>query len=252
MVALAELVAHLDQLLDTPRQGDFCPNGLQVEGSKEVRRLVTGVTASRELFEKAQDLGADAILVHHGIFWKGWEPRISGLMKGRVGFLLEHGISLISYHLPLDRHPELGNNAQILKRLELEPIGGFAPYQGQPVGSLGTLARPLEAEAFFKKIGEVFQTVPLRFAFGPESIERVAVLSGKGDHDFEKAAAAGADLFLTGEAGVSTRDLARELGVHYVAAGHHATERFGVQAVGAHLAETFDLEHSYLEVPNPV
>lgn len=252
MTKLADLAQFLDRELDSPAQADFCPNGVQVEGKATVSKVVCGVTACMELFQAAADKGADLVVVHHGLFWKGWEPRIQGVMGARIRFLLEHGISLIGYHLPLDRHPKHGNNAQLAERLGVDEWEGIAPYAGRPVGLVGDLGQPLTAADFEKRLEEVFEDVPLRFAFGPEVIQRVGVLTGKGDHDFQAAIDAGADAYVTGEAGVSTRELAREAGVHFFAPGHHATERFGVMALGRLLHQTYGLEWEYVDVENPV
>lgn len=252
MASRDEIVAFLDQHLEAPGQADFCPNGVQVEGAAEVTKVVTGVTACMELFEAARDRGAQMVLVHHGMFWSGWEPRVKGWMKARIRFLIDHDISLVGYHLPLDRHAEDGNNAQVADRLHLRARRGFAPYKGVPVGMVGELPEPVSAEAFGKTVGEIFGREPLAFPYGPPAISTVAVLTGKGDHDIEGAHLAGADAYITGEAGVSTREHAREAGIHFYAAGHHATERWGVQALGDRLAGKFGLAHEYVDITNPV
>ncbi len=252
MARLDEVVGALDRELEAAPQADFCPNGLQVEGRGEVTRVVVGVTACLELFEAARVRRAELVVVHHGIFWNGWEPRIKGAMRRRLVALLDAGISLAAYHLPLDRHPVLGNNAQIADRLGLSDRTGIAPYRGVPVGMIGNLAEPVPAHRFEARVAEVFGTAPRVFPFGPETVRRVAVLSGKGDHDLPAAIDAGADAYLTGEAGVSTRETAREAGIHYLAAGHHATERFGVMALGKFLEERFGLPWDFVEVENPV
>lgn len=252
MASLTDLIAHLDAFLEAPQQPDFCPNGLQVQGAPEVSRVVTGVTACRELIEAAVERQAHMVLVHHGLFWSGWEPRIQGIMRSRIRLLLDHDISLVAYHLPLDRHLVVGNNACIARALGVTPTGGFAAYKGNPVGMVGELAEPMERQAFGDRVASVYGSSCLRFEYGPETIRRVAILSGKGDHDIQGAMDAGADAYLTGEAGVSTREHAREGGISFYAAGHHATERGGVQALGDYLAETQGLEVEYVEVENPV
>lgn len=251
MAALAEVMRYLDEALDAPRQADFCPNGLQVEGRAEVTRVLLGVTICRELIEAARAGGYDLILVHHGLFWNGWEPRITGVMRARIAGLVEGGISLGAFHLPLDRHPVLGNNAQIADRLGLSARRGIAPYRGDPVGLAGDLPAPMPADELEARLGTLFGGLRASFKFGGPAVRTVGVLSGKGDHDFKAAIAAGCDAYLTGEAGVSTREEAREAGVHYFAAGHHATERFGVQALGPLLEARFGLPFRFHEVENP-
>jgi dinuclear metal center YbgI/SA1388 family protein len=249
---LTEGMGYLDEYLDAPRQADFGPNGLQVEGRPEVTKVLLGVTVCRELIEAAAAGGYDLVLVHHGLFWSGWEPRITGVMKSRVAALLGGGISLAAFHLPLDRHPVVGNNAQIADRLGLTGRRGIAPYRGEAVGLAGDLPAPMPAAELEARLTSLFGPLRTSFRFGPEAVRTIGVLSGKGDHDLKHAIASGCDAYLTGEAGVSTREEAREAGVHDFAAGHHATERFGVQALGPLLEARFGLPFRFHEVENPV
>lgn len=250
MVKLHELTAYVDQLLRSREISDYCPNGLQVEGRAEVRKIVSGVTASLALLEAAAAAGADLILVHHGYFWKGEPPPVVGMKACRLRLLLREDISLLAYHLPLDVHPELGNNAQLGKRLGLEIEdsidGGPAPLIWR-----GRLPEPLPAAEFGARLGEVLQRAPLHVPAGPAEIRTVAWCSGAGQRFIEQAAAAGVDAFFSGEISEPTTHIARECGLHYFAAGHHATERFGVQALGEHLAERFGLSHQFIDIDNP-
>jgi dinuclear metal center YbgI/SA1388 family protein len=250
---LHRLVAELDELLDAERGSDYCPNGLQVEGRSEVRRLVTGVSASRELFELAAARGADAVLVHHGILWNTAEPpRITGSYRERLRILLEHGLSLIAYHLPLDRHPELGNAAQLARRLGLEELEPFGEHAGAPTGVCGVFPEPVEAEEFFAAIAEACERQPLVFPGGGEMVASVGIVTGGAQREFHRAVADGLDAFVTGEATEWVLHQAAEDGVHYVAAGHYATERFGIRALGRWIADSHSLEVEFIDLPNPV
>jgi dinuclear metal center YbgI/SA1388 family protein len=250
---LHRLVAELDELLDAERGSDYCPNGLQVEGRSEVRRLVTGVSASRELFELAAARGADAVLVHHGILWNTAEPpRITGSYRERLRILLEHGLSLIAYHLPLDRHPELGNAAQLARRLGLEELEPFGEHAGAPTGVCGVFPEPVEAEEFFAAIAEACERQPLVFPGGGEMVASVGIVTGGAQREFHRAVADGLDAFVTGEATEWVLHQAAEDGVHYVAAGHYATERFGIRALGRWIADSHGLEVEFIDLPNPV
>jgi len=241
-----ELAAYLDGLLEASRFRDYCPNGLQVEGRVEVRRLVCGVTASQALLEAARATGADAVLAHHGWFWRGEDGRVTGIRRARLKTLLENDISLFAYHLPLDAHAELGNNAQLGRLMGWRIDGRFAE---QDVGFLGHTegaARQI-ADALALRLGRA----PLLVGDAARPVSRIAWCSGGAQGYFEQAIAAGADLYVSGEISEQTTHLARESGVPYIAAGHHATERYGVQALGAHLAERFGIECRYVEVENP-
>ncbi len=242
-----ELAAYLDGLLNAGRFRDYCPNGLQVEGRAEVRRIVCGVTASQALLEAALAADADALLVHHGYFWRGEDGRIAGIRRARLKTLLENDLSLFAYHLPLDAHAELGNNAQLAVRMGWTVEGRFAEQDVGFLGSTGGTAQEL-AEKLAFKLGRL----PLLVGDAARPVKRIAWCSGGAQDYFEQAIAAGADAYVSGEISEQTVHLAQESGVPYLAAGHHATERYGVQALGAHLAERFGIECRYVEIDNPV
>jgi dinuclear metal center YbgI/SA1388 family protein len=221
--------------------------GMQVEGAEEVTRIACGVSASLALFQRAAELKAQLLIVHHGLFWDKDPRRIDGPMRRRIQALFDADMTLAAYHLALDAHPEIGNNALVAKQLGIEPKERFAG-----IGFGGPLRPATEAERFVGRVREKLGREPLVFPHGPEKIKRAAVVTGRGGRFFAEAAAAGYDLFLTGEAEEPALHLARELGVHYVAAGHYATERFGVQALAKKLAERFGTEADYIELGNPV
>lgn len=247
---LNELVARLDDKLRSPMFNDYCPNGLQVQGRHEVFRLISGVTASEALIDAAIAAGADAILVHHGYFWKGEAAPVVGMKRRRLAKLLAHDISLIAYHLPLDAHPTLGNNAQLAQRLGLVRDAALFDDPGQ-VGDVGILSEPMSAEAFAERIGEVLQRRPLHIAGGPPQIRRVAWCTGGAQGFIEQAASHGVDAYISGEISEPTVHIARECGLHYFAAGHHATERYGVQALGEWCAESLGLTHQFIDCDSP-
>ncbi len=251
-VERGELVGYLDELLDASRGEDYCPNGLQVEGRETIRRVVTGVSACRELFAKARQRGADAVLVHHGIFWKGASPVLTGLQLRRVRELLEGELNLIAYHLPLDRHPELGNNALAARELRLEELEPFAFHAGEPTGFRGRFRKPVSIDELIRRCRKLYGQDPLVFDSGPDAVTGVAVVSGAAQRDFHRAIDAGLDAFVTGEVSEWVMNVARESGVHYLAAGHYATERLGVRALGEHVAERYGIEVEFIDVPNPV
>jgi dinuclear metal center YbgI/SA1388 family protein len=244
-----ELTRYLDELLEAARFKDYCPNGLQVEGRAEVRRLVLGVTASMALLEAALARGADAVLVHHGWFWRGEDGRVTGLRKARLQTLLKHDISLLAYHLPLDSHPQFGNNAQLARLLGWTPEGRFGE---QDIGWHGRCGAPKTLSAFTAGLAAVLQREPLVIGDAQRSVERIAWCSGGAQSYLEQAIALGVDVYVSGEISEQTVHLARESGVAYVAAGHHATERYGVQALGKHLSERFGLESEFVDIDNPV
>lgn len=244
-----ELAAYLEGLLEPARFRDYCPNGLQVEGRPEVRRVVCGVTASQALIEAAAARGADAILVHHGWFWKSEDGRVTGFRKRRLQTLLAHDINLYAYHLPLDAHAELGNNAQLAARLGWSVTGRFAE---QDIGFLGVPPEPTFAGEIAARVGTTLGREPLLIGDGCRPVRRIAWCSGGAQGYFEQAILAGADLFMSGEISEQTVHLARESGVPYLAAGHHATERYGALALGMHLAERHGLECEFVEIENPV
>ncbi len=252
MLSLAELVDYLDGLLAAGEGRDVCPNGLQVEGRQRVKRLVTGVSACQELFAAARQRRADAILVHHGIFWRG-DPRVlRGVQYRRVAELVHGELSLLAYHLPLDRHPELGNNALAARSLGLGDLTPFGTLDGEEWGFRGRFAEPVTMADFTARCRELFGGEPLVFAHGPDPVTTAGVVSGGAQRVLAQAIEAGLDLFLTGEVSEWVMNLAREAGIHFVAAGHYATERLGVQALGDHLADRFGLEVEFVDIPNPV
>ena len=243
-----QLRAALDSLLDAARFRDYCPNGLQVEGKTSITRVVSGVTASRALIEAAIDVKADAILVHHGLFWKGDDMRITGPKKRRIELLLQHQINLFAYHLPLDAHPRLGNNAQLAKQIGFSITGRFAE---QDIGFLGKLKQPMPAKALQSIISKALGRKALVVGPLDKEVKKIAWCTGGAQGYFEAAIAAGCDAFLSGEISEQTTHLAREAGVSYIAAGHHATERYGVQAVGAWLQSQHGIEHQFIDDDNP-
>jgi len=246
---LTELLDYTGQLLEIARFQDYSPNGLQVEGKAEVNMLVSGVSASMRLLEAAADMGADAILVHHGWFWKSEEAVIVGIKRKRLGFLLQRDISLIGYHLPLDAHPELGNNAQLGRMLGLEIEGWFGE---QRIAAYGNLPHAEPLRTFCARLGDGLKRAPLVIGDAEKPIRRVAWCCGAAQDYLMQAVALGVDAFLTGEISEHTVHLARESGVAFVAAGHHATERLGVRVLGEHLAFRFGLTHQFVDIENPV
>ena len=244
-----QLGSYLNELLEPTRFQDYCPNGLQVEGRAEIGRLVCGVTASQALLDAAIEQGADALLVHHGYFWRGEDGRITGVRRKRLGLLLNNDISLFAYHLPLDAHGELGNNAQLALKAGWQ-IDGRVGDQG--VGFLGTPARAATAARLADELGLLTGRPPQLVGGSNRPIRRLAWCSGGGQDYFEQAIEAGADAFVSGEINEQAVHLARESGVAYIAAGHHATERYGVQAVAARIQAEFGLDTRYIEIDSPV
>lgn len=246
---LNELRDYNASLLQTGLFKDYCPNGLQVEGRAEVRRIATGVTASQQVLDEAIAWGADAILVHHGYFWRNEEASIVGIKKRRIAQLLRNDVSLLAYHLPLDAHAELGNNAQLGKLLGLVEQGRFGE---QNIAWLGSLAQPQTLAQFARQVGYSLQRVPQVVGDDDKSILKVAWCSGGAQGYFEAAIAQGVDAYITGEISEQNFHLAQESGVVFIAAGHHATERLGIQALGRHLASQFGLEHRFFDQANPI
>lgn len=246
---LTELETHLNQLLDASRFRDYCPNGLQVEGRGEVRKLVGGVTASFDLLQAAVAAGADAVLVHHGYFWRGENPCLTGMKRRRIALLLEHNISLIAYHLPLDAHRELGNNTQLGRKLGFVEAGRFGE---QEIAVHGGLSQALTLAQLATKVESTLSRQPLVIGDGAKPIRRVAWCTGAAQDCFDEAIRLEVDAFITGEISEQSVHAARESGVAFIAAGHHATERYGVQALGEHLAQKFGLTYQFIDVDNPV
>jgi dinuclear metal center YbgI/SA1388 family protein len=241
---LNELRDYIGSLLAVSRFRDYNPNGVQVEGRAGIRRVATAVTASQAVLEAATAWQADAVIVHHGYFWRGEDPCITGIKKQRIAHLLKNDMSLLAYHLPLDAHPELGNNAQLAKRLGFIFKGNFGD---QDIASYGALIQPQSLQQLMHKIQHVLQRTPQ--VIGPDSsqISTIAWCSGGGQGYFEQALALGVNAFLTGEISEQYVHVAQETGVSFIAAGHHATERFGVQALGEHLAAQFGIEHQFFD-----
>lgn len=244
-----ELDAYLNRFLEVPKYRDYCPNGLQVEGRAEVGKIVSGVTSSFALLEAAVEAGADAVLVHHGYFWKSEDARLTGPKRRRIGLLLEHDLNLFAFHLPLDAHPEIGNNAELARRLGFELQGWFGE---QNTAAFGTLAQSMMLGDLAREVAVRLGREPLVIGDAARKVTRIAWCTGAAQGYLEEAVKLGVDVYLSGEASEQTVHLARESGVAFVAAGHHATERYGVQALGRHLAELFGLEHQFIDVPNPV
>jgi len=249
---LFEMVAFMDRLLEVDTIADYCPKGLQVEGARDVSAVVTGVSACMPLFERAVEEGAQMVLVHHGMFWDTDPKVVRGSLKERLRFLLSNDLSLVGYHLPLDRHPEVGNNARIAARLGLVALRPFGLYKGQSIACMGELEAPTPFDDFARKVTEVFGGEPLLLPFGPPTVRTVALCSGGAPELVREAVAKGADAYLTGEATEWVYHLAREEGIHYIGAGHHRTERFGVTALGERLAERFGVTATFVDVPNPI
>lgn len=251
MVPLTELTSYLDEYLAAHEGADWCPNGLQVAGRPEVRRLVTGVSASVALLDAAVERGADAVLVHHGVLWHAVTQRVIGSHRQRLKRLLDHDISLLAYHLPLDRHPEVGTAATVALGLGWHDLEPFGDHRGHPTGFLGQV----DGETLAQQLDRLRRTLgrePLAFDGGRPRIRRAAVVTGDAFDEFHRAVAAGCDLFLTGEPKERAMDLAREEGVHFVAAGHYHTEAPGVRALTTHIRDSFEVEAEFVDLPNPV
>jgi dinuclear metal center YbgI/SA1388 family protein len=252
MVALSELVQYCDTLLDVGAYQDYCPNGLQVEGKAEVRSIVAGVSASQALIDAALEQEADLLLVHHGYFWKGEAGPITGIKRNRIKALLANDVSLLAYHLPLDGHPELGNNAQLGKLWGIKCEGRFGNGPNGGLGMFGSLPQAMPLSELAQFIGGSLQREPLVIEGGDHPIRRVGWCSGAAQDYIEMAASQGLDAFISGEISEPTVHAARELGIHYLSAGHHATEQFGVQALGQTISDYFSLEYQAINIANPV
>ena len=247
MAARNEILNTLTQWLAPDDFKDYCPNGLQVEGAEQVRRIISGVTASRALIDAAIEANADMILVHHGYFWKGEDQAIRGMKRERIRQLLEHDINLVAYHLPLDDHPEYGNNRQLADVLGISnprPLGGLVWEGGLDVA--------LTPSELGERIAKALGRPPLYVGSGPAKISRVGWCTGAAQGFINKALDAGLDAYISGEISEPTTHTARECGIHYFAAGHHATERYGVQALGRALEQAFGVEHRFIDCDNPV
>lgn len=252
MAKIKDIVRFCDEYLEIKKIPDKSFNGLQVEGKPEVKKIALGVSASMELFEKAKKWGGEAILVHHGLLWQDRWAYLRGVQGERVKFLMENGISLVAYHIPLDLHPAVGNNAIGLKKLGVRIMGGFGEHEGQYVGYWGELPRPVKISDFLKKVNQVFGSESIMVGRGKLSVQTVAFISG-GAHKFlEEAIENDFDVFIDGETNESRPALAQEAGIYFIAAGHYNTEKFGVMALGRMLEKKFTVETKFIDVPNPL
>ncbi|WP_201624329.1 Nif3-like dinuclear metal center hexameric protein [Psychrobacter immobilis] len=262
-ISAQALTEFCDEYLSAPAFKDYAPNGLQVDGGRPIQRIVTGVTACEALIDAAIADNADAILVHHGYFWKGEPAPITGMKGQRIRKLMQHGISLIGYHLPLDAHPRIGNNAKLAELLDMSIIGALYPTESHPVGNIATCT-PQSAQSLITQITEALGRLPLHISAhyqvsdtnqsdgqNDRLIERVGICTGGAQDMIEQAALMGCDAFISGEISERTTHIARELGIDYFACGHHATERGGIQALGELVAEQFGLPVTFIDIDNP-
>ena len=251
-VELTDLVEYCDELLKSSQFNDYCPNGLQVQGHSHVQKIATGVTACQSLLDEAVKWGADLVLVHHGYFWKGEPSVLTGIKYRRIRTLILNEMSLLAYHLPLDAHPVLGNNARLAVHLGLETEDTLEPGKANAIGNIGRLSEPCSLKLFTQRVLNVLDREPQVISGGSHKVNKVAWCTGAAERYIEKAIALGADTYISGEISEPVVHIAREAGIHYIGAGHHATERYGVQALGDHLARHFGLEHRFIEIANPV
>ncbi len=247
MTRLHSIITALDELLDPAAFSDLGPNGLQVPGARQVRRVVTGVTAQRALFERAIEAEAELVLVHHGLFWNFQPVELTPTLAERLRPLFKHDVALAAYHLPLDAHPEHGNNAQLAEALGASGHDAFGD-----VGRGATFREPVPADELFARVAAVTGREPLVFDAGPREVRRLAIISGGAASRLPQAVAEGYDAFLTGEPKENVMADAREAGIHFIGAGHYATETFGVRRLGDLLAARFGVEHVWVDIPNPV
>jgi dinuclear metal center YbgI/SA1388 family protein len=247
---IKQLADFMDAFLEVKRFKDYCPNGLQVECDAPLQKIALGVSASLELFKKAKKNGAQAVIVHHGIFWDKTPQPLVGVQGKRIEFLFQNGISLLAYHLPLDAHPQIGNNASIADALNLKDRHFFAEHGGVEIGVSGTLEHPLPLPAVKKKILALFGKVDAAFAFGPKKVRKIAIVSGGAASDVMHAQEKGADLFLTGETDEPTQEWCREAGIHFLSVGHALSEQMGIKNLGKIITDQFKIPCVYLPVPN--
>ncbi|MFH0921698.1 MAG: Nif3-like dinuclear metal center hexameric protein [Fibrobacterota bacterium] len=252
MVKRDDIIAYLSEYLSIDEVKDACPNGLQVEGKEEVSKIITSVSASKELFRRSAEAGADMVIVHHGILWTGQNPVIKGAFRKRIKRLLQHDMNLLAYHLPLDRHPVVGNNVLGCQGLGLTQIRPFGKYKGQVIGFCGLLPQAMAPEAFFEKVNAFYGSQALVFPFGPKEVRSVGIISGGAQEDIYEAIDEKLDVYITGEVSEYVMHVALESGLHFVSAGHYATERPGIRALTGHLAGTFDVAVEYIDIPVPV
>lgn len=262
-ISAQALTEFCDEYLSAPAFKDYAPNGLQVDGGRPIQRIVSGVTACEALIDAAIADNADAIMVHHGYFWKGEPAPITGMKGQRIRKLMQHGISLIGYHLPLDAHPRIGNNAKLAELLDMSIIGALYPTESHPVGNIATCT-PQSAQSLITQITETLGRLPLHISAHYQTsdtnqsdgqndrlIERVGICTGGAQDMIEQAALMGCDAFISGEISERTTHIARELGIDYFACGHHATERGGIQALGELIAEQLGLPVTFIDIDNP-
>lgn len=252
MAKLSEIIQWCDQTLKSHEFKDYAPNGLQIEGKPEISRILCAVTASQDAIEAAIQQGADLLLVHHGYFWKGEPYPITGMRGKRIKSLIQHDISLVGYHLPLDSHPALGNNTAIAEILALDHIEALDPAERNPIGNIGYLKTAMSAEDFKQYVSERLNFNAIHLPAEKTSIQKVAYCTGGAQDFIGKAAAQNCDAYISGEVSERTFYEAKELNVHYYACGHHATERYGVQRLAKAISEQFDIEYSYFELNNPI
>jgi dinuclear metal center YbgI/SA1388 family protein len=254
MASRDDIISFCDDLLHTSSFGDYCPNGMQVEGAREVSSVAMAVSSTLEVFQRAVQAGAQLLLVHHGLYWRTTPQVVTGSMRTRLGTLLAADVSLVTYHLPLDAHRELGNNALLARGLELEvePDTVFAPHDGHSIGCVARPAQPLPASALAEQVGALVERTPLVLGAEVTQVRRVAICSGGGAGYLQEAADLGADVLLTGEPTEPLHAAASELGMAVIAAGHYATETFGVRALGERIASEFAVTASFIDVANPV
>jgi dinuclear metal center YbgI/SA1388 family protein len=252
MAQLQDILQWCDQTLLSSEFKDYAPNGLQIEGKADVKKIVCAVTASLDAIDAAIEAQADLLLVHHGYFWKGEPAPITGMRGARIKKLIQHDISLVGYHLPLDAHPSLGNNAAIAELLELENIQALNPNDRHPIGNIGYLKQAVSAEAFKQQLSDVFNREIIHLPSTTEKIQKIGFCTGAAQDFITQAAEQGCDAYISGEVSERTFYEARELNVHYFACGHHATERYGVQRLAQALSKQFDVEAIYYEQGNPI
>ena len=252
MAQLNEIIQWCDQTLNTHEFKDYAPNGLQIEGKSEVQKILCAVTASQEAIDAAIAQNADLLLVHHGYFWKGEPYPITGMRGKRIKSLIQHDISLVGYHLPLDSHPSLGNNAAIAECLALENLQALDPSERHPIGNIGFLKQAMSATEFRDYLTARLGFKTIHLPAEKSQIQKVGFCTGAAQDFIGKAAEQGCDAFISGEVSERTYYEAKELGVHYYACGHHATERYGVQRLAKAISEQFNIEYSYFELNNPI
>ena len=252
MITRTKCLSYIETVLEPARFHDYCPNGLQVAGNEQVQNIVTGVTASQALIDAALDTQADTIIVHHGYFWRGEDPRVIGIKQRRLKQLLINDINLIAYHLPLDGHPTLGNNAQLAAQLSLEVDGRISGTGDPAIGLCGCFAMPKAVPEFADDLRQILGREPMVIQGHNRPMTTIGWCTGAAQGYIEQAAELGLDEYLSGEVSEQTTHLARELGINYFAASHHATERYRVQALGEHLAAQFGVIHQFIDIDNPV